>query len=334
MKILCFGEPLIRFATTGYERLEDAHQMEITYGGNEAVTAASLASQGEDVVFASKISENRLGTNALMMLARCGVDTSRVIRSAERMGLYYSEKGKSIRPSIVTYDRSGTAMALAKHSDFNWDSMLNGVSLFYFSGITAAISNEMFAACKEGLAACQGRGIYVVCDLNYRNSMWEPEYARTKMKELFPYINELIASEDDLTSINQASVSHKKIFNYCLEKFQELMSEYSFHRSCFIVRQNNKFDFGTFQGALLTSEGNIFVSKVHHATVTDLSSTGTIFAASAIHAERQKWNPQFCIDYATISSAYKATVDGDVCFATEGELVNLLSNKTHINFQQ
>lgn len=333
MNILCFGEPLIRLATTGYERLEDAHNLEVTYGGGETVVAASLASQGENVAFASKVSANRLGTNSLMMLARCGVDTSRVLRSNERMGLYYSERGRSIRPSIVTYDRSGTAMAMASHTDFDWDRMLNGVDLFFFSGITPAISEEMYMACKEGLYACRGRGIHVVCDLNYRSTMLEPSVALERMHQLLLNIDELIASEDDILSITSASISRGETFDYCHTKLKGLFLDYPLREACFVVRQSDRYDFGSFRGALLTRDGE-YLSKTQRAAITDLSSSGSIFAASMVHAQCCKWDPQFCIDYATMASAYKATVAGDLCFATETELASLLADTAQPSIRQ
>ena len=73
MNILCFGEPLIRFATVAHERLDEARTMEISYSGAESVVAVTLAQFGEQVSFASKLSNNRLGTNAIMNLARYGV---------------------------------------------------------------------------------------------------------------------------------------------------------------------------------------------------------------------------------------------------------------------
>lgn len=268
-----------------------------------------------------------------MMLARCGVDTSRVLRSNERMGLYYSERGRSIRPSIVTYDRSGTAMAMASHTDFDWDRMLNGVDLFFFSGVTPAISEEMYTACKEGLYACRGRGIHVVCDLNYRSTMLKPSVALERMHQLLPNIDEIIASEDDILSITSANISRSETFDYCLTKLKGLFLDYPLREACFVVRQSDRFDFGSFRGALLTRDGEYF-SKTQRAAITDLSSSGSIFAASMVHAQCCKWDPQFCIDYATMASAYKATVAGDLCFATETELTSLLADTVQPSIRQ
>ena len=70
MNVLCFGEPLIRLATSAHERLEIARDLEISYAGAETVVAISLALQGESVSYATKLASNRLGTNALMTDSR------------------------------------------------------------------------------------------------------------------------------------------------------------------------------------------------------------------------------------------------------------------------
>lgn len=333
MNVLCFGEPLIRLATKGYERLESANTLEITYGGAETIVAISLASQGENVAFATKISNNRLGTNSLMTLTRCGVDTSRVIRSGERMGIYYSECGRSIRPSIVTYDRTGTAMAEASHADFDWDRMLNGIELFFFSGVTPAISKEMLLTCEEGLKACRGRGIKTVCDLNYRSTLWSPETARKGIGSLLPFVDELIASEDDIISISEANISPDDVFDYCHSWARGILLDYPVHAVGFVVRESDAFNTLNVRGGLLTHDSNYF-SKGQHVAITDLSSTGSVFAASLVHGQCSKWDPQKTVDYATIASAYKATIAGDQCFVTENELTALMTDVVKPSIRQ
>ena len=216
MGILCFGEPLIRLSTVAHERLDDARNLEISYSGAEVVVATTLAQLGQNVAFVSVVPENRLGTNAIMNLARYGIDTARILRSNHRMGLYYSERGRSIRPTVVTYDRSDTSMANAQREDFDWDHILNGVEVFFFSGVVPAISDEMYHVCIEALRACKGRGIKTIMDLNYRETMWSREEALSKIGKLMPLVDELVASEDDIISIEHASVEEPDLFDFCL----------------------------------------------------------------------------------------------------------------------
>jgi len=333
MNVLCFGEPLIRLATSAHERLEIARDLEISYAGAETVVAISLALQGESVSYATKLASNRLGTNALMTLARYGVDTSRVIRSNDRMGLFYTERGRSIRSTIVTYDRSGTAMANASHEDFDWDRMLNGVEVFFFSGVIPAISDEMTTACLEGLRACRGRGIRTVCDLNYRNTLWSRDKAQRAWGKLIPLLDVLIASEDDIISIDDAQVSGDDVFDYCLNWSRGLMLDYPLESVCFLARSMDRYDAASFRGGLVNREGT-FNSKTEVVSVSDISSCGSIFSAGIVHGENSRWDPQFMIDYATMASAFKATVAGDLSFASETEIASLLAESVRPYFRQ
>lgn len=324
MNILCFGEPLIRFATVAHERLDEARTMEISYSGAESVVAITLSQMGENVSFASKLSSNRLGTNALMNLARYGVDTSRVLRSNHRMGLYYTERGRSIRPTVVTYDRTDTAMANASRDDFDWDHMLNGVEVFFFSGVAPAISEEMYHATLEALKACKGRGIQTVMDLNYRETMWQREDALKKVHKLLRYVDVLIASEDDVITLEKAKVGEREVFDFCLGWARGLILDYPLKAVCFVVRQIDRYDVARIRGGMVTPE-ETFLSLPQHVSLADISSCGSVFAAAMIHGYSSKWDQQFMIDFATMTSAFKATVSGDLSFASETEIASLLA---------
>lgn len=324
MNILCFGEPLIRLSTMAHERLDDAKGLEITYSGAEAVVAITLAQLGEEVSFASEISSNRLGTNAIMNLARYGIDTSRILRSDHRMGLYYTERGRSIRPTVVTYDRSDTSMAHAKREDFDWDSMLNGVGTFFFSGVVPAISDEMFHAALIGLKACKGRGIRTVLDLNYRETMWSREDALAKLGKLLPYVDCLIASEDDIITLEHAQVEDDALFDFCLSWARGMMNDYSLENTCFVVRRIDRYDVAKIRGAVV-SKDKTYLATPQVVSLADISSSGSVFAASLVHGASSKWDMQFSVDFATMASAFKATVSGDLSAATESEIASLLA---------
>lgn len=324
MSILCFGEPLIKLSTVARERLDDARSLDISYSGAEVVVATTLAQLGQNVSFASVIPENRLGANAIMNLARYGIDTSKIMRSNHRMGLYYAERGRSIRPTVVTYDRSDTSMANAQRESFDWDHILNGVEMFFFSGVVPAISDEMFHACIDALRACKGRGIKTVMDLNYRETMWSRKDALSKIGKLMPFVDELIASEDDIISIEHASVEEPDLFDFCLNWARGMLNDYSLRSLCFVVRQIDRYDIARIRGAKVTHD-ETYLSLPQHVVLADISSCGSVFAASIVHGETNRWESQFLVDFATMSSAFKATVTGDLSNTTEAEITSLLA---------
>ncbi|HSW35530.1 MAG TPA: PfkB family carbohydrate kinase, partial [Candidatus Limnocylindrales bacterium] len=105
-KVVTFGEIMLRLSTPGFQRLIQAHSLDVTYGGGEANVAVSLANFGFKSSFVTKIPDNPVGQAAINHLRRFGVNTAFIVRGGERLGIYFLETGVSQRPSVVTYDRA------------------------------------------------------------------------------------------------------------------------------------------------------------------------------------------------------------------------------------
>ena len=134
MKILTFGEIMLRLKTPEHLRIVQADGFEASYGGAESNVAVSLANLGDDAAFLTKLPKNPVGDAAFNELRRYGVDTSRILRGGARLGIYFFEKGSDIRPTSVLYDRAGSALAEADADEFNWEALLSGIDIFFFSG--------------------------------------------------------------------------------------------------------------------------------------------------------------------------------------------------------
>ena len=61
MKIVTFGELMLRLAPEGYLRFVQSDKLEATFGGAEANVAVSLANYGMDAAFVSKLPEHEIG---------------------------------------------------------------------------------------------------------------------------------------------------------------------------------------------------------------------------------------------------------------------------------
>ena len=101
MRVITFGEIMLRLSPTGNYRFLQAESFGATFGGGEANVAVSLAEFGADAAVVSKIPEHEIGQAAVNSLRRFGVDTSLIMRGGERLGIYFLEKGASQRPSKV-----------------------------------------------------------------------------------------------------------------------------------------------------------------------------------------------------------------------------------------
>ena len=163
---------MLRLRAPNHERLFQSNMLEATFGGGEANVAVSLANFGMNVQYCTILPENIIGDECIRELRRFGVDTSKVLRSEGRMGIYFLENGANQLPSKVLYDREDSALSKAKPGDIHWDDILDDVNWLHITGITPAISKNTMGLSREAMQAAVGKGITVSCDLNDRKNLW------------------------------------------------------------------------------------------------------------------------------------------------------------------
>ena len=201
MKIVTFGEIMLRLAAPDRLRLTQASKLEMTFGGGEANVAVSLALLGEEAAFVTRLPRNDVAEAAIHRLRGYGVDTRGILRGGERIGIYFLETGASQRASTVTYDRAHSSIAEIAPSDLNWDALLVGADWFHFTGITPALSDAATQAALDGVRAAKKLGLTVSCDLNYRKKLWTSEKAGQVMSGLMEHVDVCIANEEDAEKV-------------------------------------------------------------------------------------------------------------------------------------
>ena len=120
-RVVTFGELMLRLQPYNYERFVQCDHVEFTFGGGEANVAVSLANYGMDAAYVTKLPAHAIGQAAVNSLRRYGVDTTKIVRGGDRVGIYFNEKGASQRGSVCIYDRANSAIAKASREDFDWD---------------------------------------------------------------------------------------------------------------------------------------------------------------------------------------------------------------------
>ena len=201
MKYVAFGETMLRLNPAGNERFVQAKSFGASYAGAEANVAVSLACFGCDVSYITKFPDHEIGQAAINSIRSLGVDTSRIVRGGERIGVYYLEKGASQRPSKVIYDRKGSAIATASSEDFDWDAILEGCGCFYLTGITPALSENMPDICIDAAKKAKEKGARVFCDVNYRSKLWTPQRAGEVLDRLLRYVDVCIVNVEHARNV-------------------------------------------------------------------------------------------------------------------------------------
>ena len=318
MKILTFGEIMLRLKSPGLERLMQSPALEATFGGGEANVAVSLANYGMDAEFFTVLPKNDLGAACIGELRRFGVGTEKIQAADGRMGIYYMETGAAQRASKVIYDRANSAIALAQPGSVDWDKVFAGVDWFHITGITPAISESAMLLSLEAVKAAKAKGITVSCDLNYRKNLWK--YGKTAaevMGELAKYVDVAIANEEDVQkALGISAAVDVTAGKLDAEKYRELgnkvLAAYPDMKLIAItLRESHSADWNDW-AACLNDGKNFYLSKKYEIRdIVDRVGGGDSFAGGLIYGLNNYEDTQTALEFAVAASCLKHTIPGD-----------------------
>ncbi len=115
----------------------------ITYGGGETNVAVSLNNFNIHSSLITRLPDNDLGKVCAHTIERYGVDVKNIVYGGKRLGIYFLETGAVHRGSKVVYDREDSSFSSLKKGMIDWDKALEGADLFHWSGLSAALSEEI-----------------------------------------------------------------------------------------------------------------------------------------------------------------------------------------------
>ncbi len=329
-KILTVGEIMMRLQPLGYKRLMQADTLEVVFGGGEANVAVSLAQFGEDAVYFTKLPKNALADKCVNQLRGFGVDTTRIIRGGDRMGIYFCEKGCSQRGSNVIYDRANSAIAQMNADEVDVDALFKDVTWLHWTGITPALSDNAVEYMRKILRAAKLKGITVSCDLNFRKKLWTREKANEVMSELVNYVDVLISNEEDSKDVFGIEASGSNITGGVLsadgyeEIGHKLMAKFpNVKYVAFTLRESISASVNNWSGILITKEKS-FKSKKYTIQIVDRVGGGDSFGAGLIYGLVNNLGEQQTIEYAIAASCLKHTIEGDFNITSVDEVMKLV----------
>ena len=315
-KVVTFGEIMLRLAPNGYMRFFQDDQMQATFGGGEANVAVSLANYGLDSVYVTKLPQNSIGQAAVNSLRYFGVDTTKITRGGERVGIYFLEKGASQRGSVCIYDRKYSAIQQANNEDFDWDAIFEGADWFHFTGITPALGNNLVEICKQACIAAKKRGVKISCDLNYRGKLWTRQEANQAMTELCQYVDVCISNEEDAKDVFGIEAEGTDIYGGKLNHegyksvAKQLADKFGFEKVAITLRTSISASDNDWAGMLYDGQDYYF-SKNYHLHIVDRVGGGDSFGGGLIYALLSGKYGQDAIEFAVAASALKHSVEGD-----------------------
>jgi 2-dehydro-3-deoxygluconokinase len=331
MKVVAFGELMLRLSTPGFQRFVQAASFDVNFGGGEANVAAALAGFGLEAHFVSKLPEHELGQAALNHLRRYGVRTEFVARGGDRIGVYFLETGASQRASKVIYDRAGSAVSGMRPEEVDWDAALAGASWFHWTGITPALGERAQACLRAALAAAKRAGATVSCDLNFRKKLWTEAEAQAVMRPLMEDVDVCIANEEDAEmslgeGAGETAVEAARLDEAGYGRLAERLRErYGFRAVAVTLRESHSASRNGWSAMLHDGEhaATPYRTRAYDVTLVDRVGGGDSFASGLIYGLLTKGDSRRALDFAVAASALKQTIPGDFNLVSAEEVEKL-----------
>ncbi|MDO4668247.1 MAG: sugar kinase [Butyricicoccus pullicaecorum] len=328
MKVVTFGELMLRLAPNGYYRFFQDDQLQATFGGGEANVAVSLANYGIHTAFVTKLPTHAIGQAAVNSLRKYGVDTTHIVRGGDRVGIYFLEKGASQRGSVCIYDRAHSAIQQAQPSDFDWDTIFADADWFHFTGITPALGENLVEICREACKKAKEHGVKISCDLNYRGKLWSREEARKAMTDLCQYVDVCISNEEDAKDVFGIEAENTDIYGGKLNKAgyksvaKQLSDRFGFEKVAITLRTSISANDNDWAAMLYDGENYCF-SKEYHLHIVDRVGGGDSFGGGLIYALLSGKDTQTAVEFAVAASALKHSIEGDYNLVSVSEVEKL-----------
>lgn len=330
MKVVSFGEIMLRLSPDGYYKLFQKPELNTSFCGAEANVAVALSNLGDEAEFVTALPDNDIGRAACRELMRYGVKTDNIVYTGDRLGIFFAEKGASQRPSKVIYDRKNSAIASADPSSFNWEKIFDGADWFHITGITPALSDSLAKISVDAVKAAKKAGLTVSCDINYRSKLWSAEKARPVMTEIMKYVDVCIGNEEDAeivfgikagaTDVTKGQLDtdgYKKSLQTVAETFGCKIVAYS-QRKSYSASDNG------WSGIIYDDEKKqVYTSVQYDIRITDRIGGGDAFASGLIYALHNNISPANAIETAAAAGCLDQTLEGDFCLFGINDVLDL-----------
>ena len=317
MKVVTFGEIMLRLSPPGFERLLQSPTLSATFGGAEANVAVSLARWGFDSIFVTRVPAHAMGDAAIQALRAEGVRTDHVLRGGERLGIYFAESGASQRPSTVIYDRAHAAIADIDPAAIDWADIMRGASWFHVSGITPALGPKPARCVADALAAARSAKVTTSLDLNFRRKLWSPADAQAMLRPLLKNVHLVIANEEDIQSalgleVPGVDVQTGRVDAAAYRDVTRRVCELGPQLVAITLRESRSASDNGWSALLGgASLPDLIEGPRYDIHVVDRIGAGDAFAAGLIYGAATGLAPMESLRFAVAAGALKHSIPGD-----------------------
>lgn len=317
-RVVTFGELMLRLSPPGFERLLQSPMFVATFGGGEANVAVSLAHLGIESVYVTALPKNAIGDAAIRVLRAEGVVTDRIVRSGDRIGIYYAETGASQRASTVLYDRANSAISQMTPDAVDWAGVMKGAAWLHVTGITPALGERGTASTARAISAAKEAGARVSVDLNYRKKLWSEAKAKETMGPMMRGVDVVIANEEDLQSVLGVQVPGTDVTSGQLnlqgfrQAAEHVTREFGPPQVAITLRESLSASDNGWSAVLWDAgQKTMYESQRYSVRLVDRIGGGDSFAGGLIYGLVTGRAPEEALRFAVAASALKQTIPGD-----------------------
>jgi 2-dehydro-3-deoxygluconokinase len=317
--LITFGEAMIRLSPPDFKRLEQTTTLDVNIGGAELSVAVGVSRLGLKSSWVSRLPDNPLGRMIANKARELGVDISHVLwENQGRAGLYFLEFGATPRASSVTYDRASSSFSSVQPGEFDWDQILKGVKCFHVTGITPALSTSAAAVTVEALKKARKQGCTVSMDLNYRAKLWDPQTARNTLTPMMEYVNILITTSGDTSTIFGLEAQNDD------RLARILLDQFSLDIVAVSIREGSSVWKCRWSGIARTRDA-AYATRTYDIDIVDQLGRGDSFAAGFLYGYLSAADVQTALDYGVAYAALKQSFPGDFNWCTRQEVEALMA---------
>ncbi|MEU6821454.1 sugar kinase [Streptomyces atriruber] len=194
--VLTLGETMVALRGSGPLKLGGS--LDLSVAGAESNVAIGLSRLGHTVRWAGAVGDDEAGELVLRTLRAEGVDVTAATRDAEApTGLILFEP-RLPEVTRVHYYRAGSAGSRLAPDAVDAAFAAGAPRVLHLTGITPALGPSAAEACRRALRLAREHDTQVCLDVNFRSRLWSSEQAATELRAWLPYVDVLIASDDEL----------------------------------------------------------------------------------------------------------------------------------------
>lgn len=335
VKVVTFGEIMVRLGAPDYLKLIQTDKFEVSYAGAEANVAVSLANYGIETDYITCLPNNPIAERCIIALRGHKVGVDHIQRSGKRMGILYLETGSNVRPSKVYYDREDSSIATVEEGGIDWKEILRDATWFHWTGITPALSENAAKECLKAIKIANELDVTVSCDINYRGNLWR--YGRTAaevMSEMVAGSDIILGNEEDCEKVFDikpqnfdatnigGQVDQSSFISVC----QQMMQKFPRCKKVVLtLRGAINANHNTWGGVLYDGKQLIESRRYDITDIVDRVGSGDSFTGGLIFGLLHYNNDKQALEFATAASCLKHTLKGDFNWATVLEVENLMA---------